>query len=66
MRDVRRQLAVSRNVPAYVVASNKTLEAMAVSCPTDEAALLRVHGMGPTRAHLYGQIFLATIREHTD
>lgn len=64
LRDVRAQLCRARDVPAYVVAPNKTLEDMARIRPTTKGAMLTVHGMGPTRFHLYGEAFLAAIRAY--
>ena len=64
LRDVRAQLSRSRDVPAYVVAPNKTLEDMARIRPTTKGAMLTVHGMGPTRFHLYGEAFLAAVRAY--
>ncbi len=63
LRDIRNQLAQSRDVPAYVVAPNKTLEDMARVLPTTKRAMLAVHGMGPTRFQLYGPAFMEAIRE---
>jgi len=48
-------------VPAYVVANNKTLEAIAAAMPADERTLLAVAGMGPTRLELYGDEILAVL-----
>ncbi|MCA9488306.1 MAG: RecQ family ATP-dependent DNA helicase, partial [Myxococcales bacterium] len=62
LRDVRRQLAEKRNVPAYVVASNRTLEDIARIRPTTRKAMLTVHGMGEVRVHQYGQTFIDAIR----
>jgi len=64
LRDVRSQLATSRNVPLYVVAPNKTLEDMARLRPTTKLGMLAVHGMGPTRYQLYGKAFLQAIRTY--
>jgi len=64
LRDVRSQLATSRNVPLYVVAPNKTLEDMARLRPTTKRGMLSVHGMGQTRYHLYGKAFLEAIRTY--
>jgi ATP-dependent DNA helicase RecQ len=64
LRDVRRQLAVSREVPAYVVASNRTLEEIARSRPTNDRALQAIHGMGPTRVRLYGHALLEAVRSY--
>ncbi|MEQ1570229.1 MAG: ATP-dependent DNA helicase RecQ [Myxococcota bacterium] len=62
LRDVRKRLAEERNVPAYVVAPNKTLEDMARLRPSTRRAMLEVHGMGEARYGLYGRSFLEAIR----
>ena len=62
LRDLRRQLADRRSVPAYVVASNRTLEDMARLRPLTKRAMLAIHGMGNTRFQLYGSAFLEAIR----
>jgi DNA helicase II / ATP-dependent DNA helicase PcrA len=41
-------------VPAFVVASDRTLLALAAAMPTNEAQLLDVHGIGATKMELYG------------
>jgi superfamily II DNA helicase RecQ len=61
LRDLRKQLADKRSVPAYVIAPNKTLEEMARLRPTTRGAMLEVHGMGESRWNLYGQAFLDII-----
>jgi DNA helicase-2/ATP-dependent DNA helicase PcrA len=48
-------------VPAYVVAHNKTLEAIAEAMPADELALLDVAGMGANRVEAYGDELLAVL-----
>jgi ATP-dependent DNA helicase RecQ len=62
LRDIRRQLAELKNVPAYVVAPNRTLEEMARTRPTTRQAMLEVHGMGKDRFRQYGRPFLDAIR----
>jgi DNA helicase II / ATP-dependent DNA helicase PcrA len=48
-------------VPAYVVASDRTLAAIAAAMPTDEADLLGVSGIGATKIELYGNDLLAIL-----
>jgi ATP-dependent DNA helicase RecQ len=60
--DVRRQLASAAEVPAYVVAPNRTLEDMAKRRPHNSQAMLAVHGMGPERLRRFGGPFLEAIR----
>jgi ATP-dependent DNA helicase RecQ len=62
LRDVRTRLARAEDVPAYVVAPNRTLEDLAAQRPTTRPALLRVHGMGPERVRRFGVPFLDAIR----
>ena len=61
LREIRRKMAEEAEVPAYVVASNRTLEDMARHRPEDEASMLALHGMGPTRFERYGQGFLEAL-----
>src|SRR6188508_3228387 len=51
----RRQRARADGVPAYVVADNKTLAAIAVRRPSNEAALLGVPGIGQRKVATYGE-----------
>ena len=57
----RARLARAEDVPAYVVAPNRTLEDMAAQRPRTLQAMLRVHGMGPERARRFGQAFLEAL-----
>jgi len=62
LRTLRRRLAQADDVPAYVVAPNKTLEAMALARPTTSHDMRRVHGMGKERIRRYAGPFLDTIK----
>jgi len=48
-------------VPAYVVASDKTLLALSVALPSDEAGLLDIPGIGATKVELYGDELLTVL-----
>ncbi len=63
LREVRKTLCAKSDVPAYVVAPNKTLDDMARIRPTTKITMLAVHGMGPQRFDRYGKSFMAAIRE---
>jgi len=65
LRDVRARLARDADVPAYVVAPNRTLEEIAATRPTSRRALLTVHGMGPERFRRYGVALLDAVRSWT-
>jgi DNA helicase-2/ATP-dependent DNA helicase PcrA len=61
----RRERARADGVPAYVVADNKTLAAIAARRPMDEAGLLAVRGIGPQKVASYGAKILAIVRSPT-
>ncbi len=48
-------------VPAYVVANNSTLQAIAVARPGTLAELARIEGIGPRKLELYGDEILALL-----
>ncbi|HET7685169.1 MAG TPA: ATP-dependent DNA helicase UvrD2 [Candidatus Limnocylindria bacterium] len=50
-------------VPAYVVADNRTLTAIARARPVSEAELLAVPGIGPAKVDRYGQDLLRVVGE---
>ena len=66
LRDLRLELARSRDVPAYVVFSNRTLEEMAHTMPQDRASFALVSGVGPAKLEEFADDFLQVIREHAD
>jgi DNA helicase-2/ATP-dependent DNA helicase PcrA len=57
----RRERAKRDAVPAYVVAHDSTLAAIAGARPTTIAALRRIKGMGPVKLDSYGAEILATV-----
>lgn len=57
----RLERARADGVPAYVVADNKTLAAIASRRPSNEAALLRVPGIGQRKVAMYGEEILAIV-----
>lgn len=60
--DWRRQRARADGVPAYVVADNKTLAAIAVRRPSDGAALLGIAGIGQRKVASYGDEILDIVK----
>ena len=59
----RRERARADGVPAYVVADNKTLAAIAVRRPSDAAGLLAVPGIGQRKVATYGDEILAITKD---
>lgn len=62
LRGLRKQLAVEKGVPPYMIFSDKSLKAMVKNRPETIPALLRVHGVGERKAEQYGEAFLRRIR----
>jgi ATP-dependent DNA helicase RecQ len=62
LQDIRRQLAQAADVPAYVVASNRTLSDIAATRPDSQQAMLSVHGMGAKRFQRFGRPLLDAVR----
>ncbi len=65
LRALRRALADSEGVPAYIVFSDAVLARMAAARPTDEAGLLAVPGVGPAKLARYGAAFLRLLRDES-
>jgi DNA helicase II / ATP-dependent DNA helicase PcrA len=62
LRTWRIERARTDGVPAYVVADNKTLAAVANQRPTSAEELMAVPGMGPHRITNYGDEIVAIVR----
>ncbi len=63
LKSLRRHIAETKGVPAYVVFSDATLVEMAKKHPTTEAELRAVSGIGPRKLEAYGEAFLRVLRE---
>lgn len=60
----RKERASEESVPAYVVFSDATLEAVAETKPVSAAGLLEVNGIGRTKLDKYADELLAVLAEH--
>ncbi len=63
LREIRRELAREHGVPAYVILDDAGLAAIARDVPRDEAALLRIPGIGAVKLERYGAALLAALRD---
>jgi ATP-dependent DNA helicase RecQ len=61
LRTLRKQLADSRGVPAYVVFNDATLRAMARARPSSQSEFLALPGVGAAKLETYGDVFLDLI-----
>ena len=58
------RLEAAQGKPAYTVASNKTLAAIAAVRPTGRPALIAISGVGPAFVTKYAEDVLALVAEH--
>jgi ATP-dependent DNA helicase RecQ len=64
LRTLRRTIADSLSVPAYIVFGDVTLREMARDVPTSRAALSAITGVGEAKLERFGDAFLAAIQEY--
>nr|WP_245788001.1 ATP-dependent DNA helicase UvrD2 [Tessaracoccus bendigoensis] len=64
LRAWRKSVADEASVPAFVVFTDATLQAIAESVPSDQADLLRLPGIGRTKVDRYGDGVLEVISRH--
>ena len=62
LKALRKRLADERNLPAYLVFSDATLQHMARYRPTTATHLLAISGVGPKKLETYGEVFLEVLR----
>jgi superfamily II DNA helicase RecQ len=62
LRQWRNALARVEGVRPFRILSNRTLRNIAESCPSTDAELLDVHGIGPAKLSQYGAEILQTLR----
>ncbi|GAA5122448.1 DNA helicase RecQ [Luteolibacter yonseiensis] len=63
LRSLRKELADARNIPPYVVFSDVTLRHCSRDYPQNDAALLRVPGVGEKKLDDFGRAFIDVIRD---
>ncbi|MCA1645806.1 MAG: RecQ family ATP-dependent DNA helicase, partial [Chloroflexi bacterium] len=61
LRVLRRQIADSEGVPAYIVFSDAVLREMSRRAPKTEREMLSISGIGPAKLTRYGQAFLRVL-----
>lgn len=61
LRALRKRLADEEGMPPYVIFHDSTLKAMATALPHDLPSLMRISGVGQSKASKYGEIFLREI-----
>ena len=64
LRQLRKQLADERDVPAYIVFSDVALRQMARNYPASEREFARISGVGEKKLREFGAVFLGEIAAH--
>lgn len=64
LKDLRSKIASEKNIPAYMVFSDRTLQDMCSLLPRNPSEFLLVHGVGQSKLENYGPLFLNAIKEH--
>ena len=62
LKGLRKRLADERNLPAYLVFSDATLQHMARFRPGSAEHLLAISGVGPRKLETYGEVFLDLLK----
>ena len=63
MAELRRQIAEANHWPAYIVLSDKSLQVLAKERPVTLRAFGEVFGIGEYKCRVYGERFIAVIKE---
>ena len=66
LKDLRRELAQARGVPAYVIFSDRSLQEMAHRQPRTREDFGNIHGVGEAKLRDLSEIFLTAIAEDGD
>lgn len=61
LRDVRKNIAIRENVPAYIIFHDATLKEMAAIKPVTELDMLAIQGISEVKLERYGEQFLLAI-----
>jgi ATP-dependent DNA helicase RecQ len=64
LRSLRRRLAETQGVPAYIIFHDATLLEMAQRRPTDREQLAAISGVGDRKLETYGDEFLRLLQDH--
>lgn len=59
----RKEVASEKKLPAYIVAHNTMLQAIAQACPRTEYELTQIRGIGKTKVAWYGEAWLAIVED---
>ncbi len=61
LKELRREIAQTNNIPPYIVFSDKTLKELSMKLPKTKSDMLNIHGVGEIKFERYGEEFLELI-----
>ncbi len=64
LRRKRKELAEQKDIPPFIIFSDKSLSEMAASYPRNRNEMTRVSGVGLRKYETYGEIFLSVIKKY--
>ncbi len=64
LKELRKKIADERNVPAFVIFGNASLQEMAYYFPCNKESFLKINGVGETKLKSFGDVFLKVINEY--
>ena len=64
LRSWRKAIAKAIGKPAFVVLTEKSIEAILTAVPKDDVQLLACHGIGPAKCSAYGRDILSMVAMH--
>jgi ATP-dependent DNA helicase RecQ len=66
LKDLRKKISKTKNVPPFVIFQDPSLEDMAIQYPINLDELQNISGVGAGKAQRYGKDFVEVIRKYVD
>ncbi len=66
LRDLRKKIAKTNNLPPYVIFQDPSLEDMCINYPVTLEELANIQGVGTGKAQKYGKEFVEIIRQYVE
>ena len=66
LKDLRKSIAVKKNIPPFVIFQDPSIEEMTMQYPTNLEELQNISGVGTGKAQRYGQPFLDLIKKYVE
>ncbi|MCC8174705.1 MAG: DNA helicase RecQ [Odoribacter sp.] len=66
LKDLRKKIAKSNNLPPYVIFQDPSLEDMCINYPITLEELANIQGVGTGKAQKYGKEFVAIIKQYVE